>query len=179
MRFASLNSWGLVAGRKAPAVPSLISWTDRTHTLLKRPVREQAVEVPEPGIESQVARSSRSSCREHGSLGVLEPVRESNGSSAAAPTSGRACTKERLCKYIAPLNHPEAPLISSLPRYFTSLLSEGLEPQGIPGPALWMVRHLKGCSQRAGSSGAEQRGHDQVLHPQPDGRARQAGVLTP
>ena len=82
MRFASLNSWVLATGRKAPAVPSLISWTDRTHTLLKRPVRGQAAEVPEPGIESQVARSTRSSCREHGSLGVLEPVRESNGSGA-------------------------------------------------------------------------------------------------
>ena len=96
MRFASLNSWVLAAGRKAPAVPSLIFWTDRTHTLLKRPVREQAVEVPEPGIESQAARSTRSSCREHGSLGVLEPVRESNGSGAAAPTSGRGCTNEIL-----------------------------------------------------------------------------------
>ena len=96
MRFASLNSWVLAAGRKAPAVPSLISWTDRTHTLLKRPIREQAVEVPEPGIESQAARSTRSSCREHGSLGVLEPVRESNGSGAAAPTSGRGCTNEIL-----------------------------------------------------------------------------------
>ena len=34
-----------------------------------------------------------------------------------------ACTKEQVSKYIAPLNHAEAPPISSL-RYFTSLRSE-------------------------------------------------------
>ena len=36
---------------------------------------------------------------------------------------GRGCTKEQVRKYIAPLNHAEAPPISSL-RYFTSLRSE-------------------------------------------------------
>ena len=35
------------------------------------------------------------------------------------------CTKEGFCNYLAPLDHPEAPMISRL-RYFTSLPSEVL-----------------------------------------------------
>ena len=47
-------------------------------------------------------RSTRMRCREHGNLGVPEPVQESNGSGAAAPISGRSCTKERLRTPLTP-----------------------------------------------------------------------------
>ena len=43
-----------------------------------------------------------------------------------------ACVKERFCKYIAPLNHPESPLISSLLRYFHEPAIRGLGAAGNP-----------------------------------------------